>query len=482
MNPLKPLSAAVLLALTTQVQAAEETDVETLAEEVAELKQQVRDLRIKTAGNHLNFSVDYRVTHDTLEYKLTDGSTVKNNSLLANRLYLKMGYKYSDNLVFKGVLAYNKAFGDTANHAQRNQSGFADFDWVINENLHDNGLNLKEAYFLYLADSLFGNEELPWTFSLGRRPSTNGFLGNHREGDAKPNSPLAHSINVDFDGLSLNFKLDKITGVTGQSFKICAGRGLSNATSRFEMTGTDYAKDSSQTDNIDMIGFIYTPYADGQYNVMAQVYHANNMIGYDSMDVMANMMSGKPMMEGVQFKDFGDLDNATLSVEVNGIGELINDFLDGTRVFASFSVSRTDPNTGMRMLGSTKKERGNSIWLGVNVPGFLGDDSFGLEYNKGSKYWRSFTYGEDTMIGSKLATRGNAIEAYWNVPLIDDALTFQLRYTKIDYDYTGSNFFFGDLTGTPMDLAMATMMNQQMGMPAPVESASDLRATLRYKF
>lgn len=33
------------------------------------------------------------------------------------------------------------------------------------------------------------------------------------------------------------------------------------------------------------------------------------------------------------------------------------------------------------------------------------DGKIGLEYNKGSKYWRSMTYGEDTMVGSKLAAR-----------------------------------------------------------------------------
>lgn len=42
------------------------------------------------------------------------------------------------------------------------------------------------------------------------------------------------------------------------------------------------------------------------------------------------------------------------------------------------------------------------------------------------------------MIGSKPAARGDAIEAYYNLPLIDEALTFQIRYTRIKYDYTGS--------------------------------------------
>ena len=121
MKRLTPITAALFMAFAASTQAA---STEQLADELASLKQQIRDLQVQTGGNHLKFSVDYRVTHDSLEYKLADGSSVKNNSLLANRLYLKMGYQYNDNLVFKGVLAYNKAFGDTANHAQRNESGF----------------------------------------------------------------------------------------------------------------------------------------------------------------------------------------------------------------------------------------------------------------------------------------------------------------------------------------------------------------------
>jgi hypothetical protein len=76
----------------------------------------------------------------------------------------------------------------------------------------------------------------------------------------------------------------------------------------------------------------------------------------------------------------------------------------------------------------------------------------GLEYNHGSKYWRPFTYAEDTMIGSKLAARGDAYEAYFTYQLTD-ALSAQLIYTKIDYDYTGSNGFFGNFSGNAIKIS-----------------------------
>ncbi len=47
------------------------------------------------------------------------------------------------------------------------------------------------------------------------------------------------------------------------------------------------------------------------------------------------------------------------------------------------------------------------------------------------------------MIGSKMAARGDAWEANCTYQ-INDALSMQLRYVSIDYDYTGSNGFFGN--------------------------------------
>lgn len=453
-NKLTVIAASLLVAFSAPLFADQ-------AEDIADLKEQVRELQKKAGGSNLKFNADYRVTVDSIEYKMADGTKAKNDGLLSNRLEIGMGYQPFDNLVFHGLLSYNKAYGESLGG-----TGMGEFDWVVNENLSDNGLNVKEVYMLYLGDQFLGNEQIPWTASLGRRPSTNGFLANNREGYDQPKSPLGHSINVEFDGLSLSAKLDQITGVSGMDAKLCAGRGLSStAAPRF--SGVDYSEVDGGLDNIDMIGFIVTPYNDGQYDIKAQYYFSNNLIGYD----MNNMAAG--------FQDFGNLQNMTLSIQVNGVGEFINDFLDDTVLFASASASQTLPNDGMAMLGSLDKETGYSYWVGATFPAFFEGDRFGLEYNHGSKYWRSFTYGEDTLIGSKIAARGDAYEAYYNIPIIGESLYFQLRYTYINYDYSGSNGFFGSATGTPMTIAEASSMG--MG-GSVVESAQDLRAMIRYNY
>jgi hypothetical protein len=131
------------------------------------------------------------------------------------------------------------------------------------------------------------------------------------------------------------------------------------------------------------------------------------------------------------------------------------------------------------------------------------------------------------MIGSKIATRGDAWEASY-VYQINEALSMQVRYTDISYDYTGSHGFFGNysgasnkisdlkdgaasfttlggtydpLTGTAGNIGVVTgnLMAQGMGMeaaqatagamagariflPNVVEKAQDFRFYLRYRF
>ena len=469
-------------------------------------------------GDNLKFSVDFRTAIDKIEYNMADGTTKKNDGLMTNRLWLKAAYAPSENVSFRSVLSYNKAYGDTANHSQSNTNpGYADFDWVTNENAISNELKIKEAYWLYVNDTFLGND-VAWTASVGRRPSTDGMGINLRE-DQDQKSPLAHTVNVEFDGASFKFGLDQVTPLTGGWVKLCMGRGLTNATQRFTQDGSDYATDETLHNNVDMIGFIFVPYDDGQYSVNTQYSVAKNMIGFDADEMaiagaaaqevysanvaheaatsavataMAGYMAGTVTQTDYNnivgaatvtasalataqdtaraaapvFKDQGDLKLANIVFKANGIGKEINDFLDNTTLIASWAQSQTVSNG--QMLGSAENQTGHSEWIALNMP--AGEDArFGIEWNQGSKYWRSVTYGEDTMIGSKLAARGTAVEAYYNRTLTK-ALSMSLRATKIDYDYAGSNGFFG-FDGNP----------DGIGADYVIE-AKDIRFAINYRY
>jgi hypothetical protein len=82
---------------------------------------------------------------------------------------------------------------------------------------------------------------------------------------------------------------------------------------------------------------------------------------------------------------------------------------------------------------------GFSVYTGVQIPAPLG--KFGVEYNYGSRYWMPFTQAQDDVVGSKLATRGHAGEAYY---IFDINPNMFIKIGGIYYDYEYSN------SGTPV--------------------------------
>ena len=485
--------------------AVNEKRIENIEKKLDNVSKTATQAKTQSAGDNIKWDIDFRTQGDNIQYKLADGTKAKNDALLTNRLWLGAKYKADDNSSFFGKLSYNKAFGDTADHSQSNTNpGYANFDWVTNENATDNTVKVKEAYWLYNQQKLFG-ADVPWGASVGRRPSTDGLPTNIKN-DQKENSPLSHVVDVEFDGFSIKFDTQAVTGLTGSWFKICGGRGLTNATPRFDMSGTSYAEDDSKNVDIDMLGFIAVPYDNGQYSVHMNYAKAWNLIGFEQNEMNAfgavskgytpssmntymqthnqsDLVSIAPQdMLGYQyayapgFKDVGDIQFATILFKTEGIGNGISDYLDNTKAFASFAASKTDPNE-KGMLGSGDSEVGTSIWLGVNAPCPILPDSakIGFEWNKGSKYWRSMTYGEDTYAGSKIATRGQAWEVY-RTQKLTNALSFGVSYVLMQYDYTGSNSFFG-ADGKPYDIN--SLEAKQNGA---VEEAQDVRVYMRYKF
>jgi hypothetical protein len=418
-------------------------------------------------NDNLKFNADLRTAYDYVSYKNAAGNT-SSNGIFSNRLWLRMAYAPTEHLAFYGTIAYNKMYGQTTAPAQ----GFNYYDWIVNETVNGSDeLRLKEAYWLYKNDTFFGMD-IPWTASMGRRPSTDGLLVNYRE-DQKAKSAIGHNINMEFDGASFNYVLENVTGVSGMSLKFCFGRGMSNVKARFngvaqQQNGQlklapsyDYTKVDG-FDNTDLIGVLFNPYDDGQYSLHTVWFKAYNLPG-----MVATTQPGT-----YDFKQTGDVSGGAASFVADGVGDGISDMLDDTIVFASVAYSRTHPQG--RMLGKSEGKTGESVYIGANWPCQLVDDArVGVEYNKGSSYWRSFTYGEDTLAGSKLAVRGDAYELWFSKELIGKKLTTQVRYTYIDYKYTGSNGFFGDASA-PVKISSNT--------PYAIDKAQDIRVYVRYRY
>lgn len=480
------------------------------------LKEQLTEVKTHDAGDNIKWSVDFRTAYEIVDHSMNDGMLPtgrydltlppeygygmfapgrgedSSNSLLTNKLILGMAAQPVEDLVFRGSLGVYSVFGES--NFERN-SMFQDFDWYSSQKPQDDVyLRLREAYFLYFGEM---GEKLPYSASLGRRPSTDGFLVNWREDNAEPASPIGHNINMEFDGASFKLDLDKITDVSGLYAKLCLGRGFSNTLGMYSMSNqynfnAPYGESDDNPD-MDLAGLILQLFNDGQYQLMANVFQSWNLMGLGLDINMSDPSSprGTYSLAPNRFHDVGDMSGGALSLQVNGIGEGFEGFLAETIFFVSVAANRTDPSNktvnrlngseqaaemfgfgGKGMLGSTDSEFGYSFYVGLNMPGFFENDRFGLEYNYGSEYWRSFTYGEDTLAGSKLATRGSAYEAFYNFPLVGEYLTGQIRYTYYDYNHAGSDTFFGQ-TGNPDGL---------MGMLPYVDDAQDIRFYLRYRY
>lgn len=161
-------------------------------------------------------------------------------------------------------------------------------------------------------------------------------------------------------------------------------------------------------------------YDNGQHKLMAQYSMIMNSKG-DRVDGSDDKI------------DAGTTHLVAVSYQLDGLSEE-NEFLEESTLFASAAMSSTNPDEGYRMLESAENKTGYSFWAGFLFPDMMTDGGrFGLEYNYGSKYWSPMKWAEDSAIGSKIATRGNAYEGYWNIPIVGKNLTVQIRYTYLDH-------------------------------------------------
>ena len=402
-----------------------------------------------TVYGKLKINGDYRFAIDNLHYELADGSTANNSSLFTNRLWLNFSYKPNEHIDFNTKLSFNKVFGQP--FIQGGQAPYDGFDWLASTTNTDDRFRVKNAYINYRNTILDG--ELPWDFGVGRRSTSYNQLISWRD-DTKANSPLGHIVSAEFDGGHLGFNLSKIADIPGMKVKFAAGRGASYVAPSISPT-----PNNKWGKNINMYDMNFVFFSDEQIHAELQAMHVSNLIDLND-----------PMNPNKGFSTVGDMNLGAFMVTYNDKN------LNDTKFFASFGLSQTDPNDGQGMLGSSDEETGTSFWFGAQTA--LLDGRVGLEYNHGSKYWRSFTYAEDTAAGSKLATRGDAYEAYYTKE-ITKGLSVQARYTYMNYDYTGSQGFFGNTTGASMKIA--DVENSPMASQI-VDSAQDMRVYLRYEF
>ena len=460
MKKIITMSLIAALALTG-LQAASNAELEArvadLEKKLSKTDKTLTEVKKHDAFDNIKFGVDFRNAVDVLEYKDNEtGETASNNSLLTSRLYLTMAAAPMEGLIFKGKLAIYSTWGS---HLYGEDKGLK--DWSASSKATDTVMRVKEAYFVYSADI----GEQPVSFSIGRRPSSNGFLANYRENEPEPGSPLAHITNMEVNAAMV--RLDWSRFIEGAYTKLVVGRAhTGDITGVYSIGHTNpwgpNAKLDGDDDNVDFFVMPGNLYSDGQYQIMYQWAHIFNTKGLNIAENLADPTKGKKAAAGTA-------DLFSVGLKVDGIGDEISDFLDETTVFVSGAYTNYNAKEGYSLLGSEDggSKSGSSIWAGVIIPDMITENGrIGFEYNHGSKDWTPMTWAEDTAIGSKIAVRGDAFEAYWNFDLFGvKYLPTQVRYTYAQHDYTPNVNCAGWIASEEVDI-----------------TAQDLRFAVTYRY
>ena len=420
----------------------------------------------------------------------TEKYDAENDFLPTTKFHLNMKAKVNNNLTFNGRLAAYKVWGDSSGIKTNTGSlGDVTLDGNTSSVPHGDTITLERAYFLYSKNI----DEIPVSFSLGRRPSTDGPPMEYGKNSLEAGSPLSTIINWQFDGASLNFGLEEALNISGAAFKFCYGLGFEGG------WGNSYSlqNTSSYVDDVHMFGVIATIYDDDAFSAVFNYAHAWDITdGFTGLTLMPfipyknadgtysfDQNVGGYISRMQPVTEIGDWDGASLLLRSN-LDERVGKDID---VFMAISWSHTDPSQisqnpfyeimGQGLLSSNGKleaHDGYSIYAGVLFPMPL-DAKLGLEYNWGSEYWFNFTGAEDSIAGSKLAARGSVVETYYIQPIISDNFFLKLGMKYYDYEYTGS----GNPLGAPEKISELNSLNAIFPV---IDKVWDLSASITMRF
>jgi hypothetical protein len=402
---------------------------------------------------------------------------IDNNTIFDSRIRIDMKAKPTNSLSFVGRLSANKVFGDSSGVKWYNGGPNAvAMDGNVHSTGSDSALRVERAFFTYF-DNI---EDIPYHFSIGRRPALDGAPADFSKSTTVGGSPMAHAINWQFDGASLGVNLDEATGIAGAAFKLCWGNGFESGTG----SGNSYSmSSSSDVDDMQFAGWIATFYENDKTKIINMYAHAFGVTdGFTGLVVMPFTMSGMDLNGDGRYDRYsmaantggyisrteptaniGDLDIVTLlgQSEYKDIGFFMDLALSharpsGTSMSPMMQFFGTD--SLLNSNGEQFDRTGYSVWAGVKAPIALTNGTIGVEYNWGSQYWLGFTGGEDNIAGSKLATRGSVYELFYNQPLINDKVVLSLGAQYYDYDYSGS----GSPMGSPVKISELTSLDTFM--------------------
>jgi hypothetical protein len=471
--------------------------------EIKELAKRLDKVEKHSVLDRIEFSGDMRVKADSLHYKnITlvqppmnpDGSynvnpdgtfkrskyDLNNDVLYTTRLRLNMKAKVWDNVKFNGRLTMYKNWGDSTGVKEFDSWNSYTMDGTNSGNTTSDYIHVERAFFDW---SDIGGT--PLFFSVGRRPSTYGPPTNYRENELRGGTVPGNLMFMNFDGATIGYKLEDQTGIPGLVARFCYGQGYESEWGNGELFNEVDVEDTH------FAGFNIDAYNDDTNYLQLTAFHVWDLAdGFKGVFALPAPFGGE-VMPGANLvarnsatNNIGDMNLASIVFtreEENGI-----------KWFVSGGLTQTDPNGNAGMFGGLLSDAiynpatgeykaaedesrdGYGVYVGFQTPAPLG--KFGLEYNYGSRYWTPFTQAQDDVVGSKLATRGHAGEAYYIFD-INPNMFLKVGAIYYDYEYTGS----GTPVGKPQKIDDVQDGTAYSILPA-IDEVWDLYASLTLKF
>lgn len=430
-----------------------------------------------------------------------DTSDINNDILYTTRLRLNMKAKVWDNVKFNGRLTMYKNWGDSTGTKVFDSWNSFTMDGTDSGNTTGDYLRVERAFFDW--NNIAGT---PLFFSVGRRPSTYGPPSNIRENELRGGTPSGHLVNFNFDGITIGYGLEELTGIPGMTARFCYGQGYESEWGNGEM----FNQYNAETKDTHLGGFNIDVYNDDTNFVQLTLFSAQDINdgfkGTIAFPTEYAALFAPTMYQDLQgfptFNFVTRVQPSTVIGDMNLAGLLFQRTEDnGVKWFTSFGWTQMRPNGKAGMFGGMGTDAvyqaelnadgtaitmvpkvaenddthdGYGVYVGIQTPAPMG--KFGLEYNYGSKYWTPFTQAQDDVVGSKLATRGHVGEAYYIVD-INPHMFLKLSGLYYDFEYSGS----GSPVGKPQDID-DVIDGKAYSMLPVVDKAYDINASLTLQF
>lgn len=412
-------------------------DLEILNDDMVEIEK-------KTLMDKINLGAEIRVRGDwfSLEDKLNDVDD-KVSITPSTRFRLNLGADVSDNLRFSGRLSILENWGD---------NDIGRFNSLSNSRVRgDNSLKVERAYADYFFDFM------PVALTIGRLPMADGLPTDFREDTPRKSTYPALAYDTEADGVALSFDLSKLIPLPNPALRFIYTKQVQDDDSEIYRNDTLEAADLS----------VYAAQIEtGLPGMFADTLFIFNYVNVPKLSAPSSAslsaLLGAPVTTVSLPDDLGDLTKYTFFLQSK---RFLGSWIDW---FAGYSITKIKPSgtaanylingvipysLGYLSDDNLPDRKGHCYHVGarVNLPiEALNYPKFGVEYNKGSKYWLGTTFAAEDPL-DKLAVKGNAWDFYYIQP-VDKYFTIRAGYTVLNVDWTAPGLFYGDVQDADQDI------------------------------